>query len=262
VARVSGFNITPVKSTALHRPATIDLRVTGAVGDRRFLCMRENGTRLSGISKAALMPIVAHHDLDTDRLQLAFPDGATVEGDARAVGDVIAVQLFDREIPVREIDRTLTTAVREHVGDDTLTLARVDEPETAGGMHRVSIISRASVADVASRTDEGTLDRRRFRMLIEVDGLEPYAEDRWRGRRVAIGDAIVRIGERMPRCVMTTLHPDTGAQDVPVLQVLGSYRIEGGKPVLGVSGDVEREAVIAVGDDVALLRERSGASAQ
>jgi uncharacterized protein len=253
VPHVAGFNITPVKSTALHRPDEIDLRLEGAVGDRRFLCMREGGTRLSGISKAALMPIVAHHDVQSERLSLAFPYGATVEGDATTVGELVTVQLFDREIAVRQIDPLLTAAVREHVGDDTLTIARVDEPETAGGTHRVSIVSRASVADVASRTVDRTLDPRRFRMLIEVDGLAPYEEDAWQGRRVAMGGAIVRVGERMPRCVMTTLDPDTGTQNAPVLQVLGSYRTGAGKPILGVYGDVEREAIVTLGDEVAPL---------
>ena len=72
---VVGFNLTPVKSTALHRPDAIDLQVGGAVGDRRFLFARSDGTRLSGISKAPLMPIVASWDRDDERLTLRFPGG-------------------------------------------------------------------------------------------------------------------------------------------------------------------------------------------
>ena len=37
---VAGFNLTPVKSTALQQPDAIDLRIEGAVGDRRFLFVR------------------------------------------------------------------------------------------------------------------------------------------------------------------------------------------------------------------------------
>ena len=250
---VAGFNLTPVKSTALHRPDRIDLRTDGAVGDRRFLCIRSDGTRLSGISKAALIPIVAEHDAAAHRLSLTFPDDTVAEGDDRPRGVSIKVQLFDRQIPVREVDPALTAALRAHVGDDTLTIARVEEPEYAGGAHRASIIGRASVADVGSRMDGDGLDPRRFRMLIEVDGLDPYEEDAWEGCRVRIGDAVVRVGVRMPRCVMTTLHPDTGAQDAPVLQALAAYRIVEGKPVLGVYGDVERGAKIAVGDPVEVV---------
>ncbi len=253
MASVAGFNLTPVKSTALHRPERIDLRMTGAVGDRRFLCIRSDGTRLSGISKASLIPIRAQHDDAAHRLSLTFPDGVTIDGDDRPVGDMIRVALFDREIPVHPIDQTLTDALRAHVGDDTLTLTRVDEPEYAGGGHRVSVIASASVEDLGNRVDRGELDARRFRMLIEVDGLDPYEEDAWQGRRVRVGDVIVRIGEQMPRCVMTTLDPDTGVQNAPVLAVLGRYRSVETKPVLGVYGDVEHPGTIAIDDPVELL---------
>ena len=46
IATVAGFNLTPVKSTALQHPETIDLRVDGAVGDRRFVFARDDGSRL------------------------------------------------------------------------------------------------------------------------------------------------------------------------------------------------------------------------
>ena len=250
---VAGFNLTPVKSTALHRPERIDLRLDGVAGDRRFLCIRDDGTRLSGISKAALIPIVARHDNAAHRLSLTFPGGDVVEGEDRPSGPVITVALFDRVIPVRAIDPSLTDDLRAHIGDDTLVLARVDEPEYAGGAHRVSVISRASVEDLGGRLGDHGLDARRFRMSIEVDGLDPYEEDAWQGRRIRAGTAVVRIGERMPRCVMTTLDPDTGMQDAPVLVELARYRVVERKPVLGVYGDVEEPGAIAIGDPIEVL---------
>jgi uncharacterized protein YcbX len=111
-------------------------------------------------------------------------------------------------------------------------------------------MGRASIADLGARLGDEALDPRRFRMLIEVDGLEPYEEDGWHARRVRVGQAVIRIGVRMPRCVMTTLNPDTGTQDLPVLTTLVRYRTDAdGKPVLGVYGDVEVPGWIAVGDD-------------
>jgi uncharacterized protein YcbX len=250
---VAGFSLTPIKSMALYHPQRIELRSEGAVGDRRFLCVRGDGTRLSGISKASLIPIHARHDDAAHRLSLTFPDGTVLDGDDRPAGPVMSVALFDRVIPARPIDATLTEALRTHIGDDTLTLARVDEPEYAGGVHRVSIVSRASVEDVGTRAGDGALDPRRFRMLIEVDGLEPYEEDDWQGRWLRVGDAVVRMGDRMPRCVMTTLDPDTGAQNAPVLTVLAQYRRVGSQPVLGVYGDVEQPGSIDIGDPIELL---------
>jgi len=215
VPTVAGFTTTAVKSMALSRPNRIELSEAGCVGDRRFLCCRSNGQRLSGISKAGLMPIRPSYDADTERLTLTFPDGSAVEGDATDVGAPVAVGLFDREIPARFLDGPFTDAIRTHAQDDTLSLARVLEPEYAGGKHRASVISRASVADVGRHTGDEHLDPRRFRMLIEVDGAEPYEEDSWEGRRVRFGEVVLRIGERINRCVMTTLDPDTGAQNAP-----------------------------------------------
>ena len=250
---VTGFTTTPVKSMALTRPDGIELSAFGCVGDRRFMCARSNGQRLSGISKAALMPIRPVYDVGAERLALTFPDGSIVEGDANAVGEPLTVELFDRAIPARLLGGPFTEAIRRHARDDTLSLARVVEPEYAGGKHRASVISLASVADVGRHAGAERLDPRRFRMLIEVDGVEPYEEDTWQGRRVRFGQAVVRIGDRMNRCVMTTLDPDTGEQNAPVLDALAEHRKVGTELLLGVYGDVDQPGTIAVGDDVVVL---------
>ena len=250
---VAGFTTTPVKSMALSRPDRIELTTFGCVGDRRFLCVRRDGTRLSGISKAALIPICPAYDTEADRLSLTFPDGSAVEGDAANVGESLTVTLFDRTIPVRALEGPFTDAIREHARDDTLILARVTEPEYAGGRHRASVVSLASVADVGRHAGEERLDPRRFRMLIEVDCVGPYEEDGWQGRRVRFGEAVVCVGVRMNRCVMTTLDPDTGEQNAPVLEALAGYRKVGNEVLLGVYGDVDQPGSIAVGDDVVVL---------
>jgi hypothetical protein len=249
---IAGFNVTPVKSTSLHQPVAIDLREAGAVGDRRFLFVRDDGTRLSGISKAPLVRIRAEHDVASDHLSLTLPDGETVGGDATPLGEPFEVALFDRTVTARRIDPGFTEAIVGSV-DETLEVVRVDEPEYAGGMHRVSLLSRASIADLAARGGANALDPRRFRMLIEVDGCAPYEEDAWSGHRVRLGEAIVRVGDGMPRCVFTTLDPDTGAKDFPTLEVLAEHRKVGTDLLLGVYADVELPGVVRVGDEVEVL---------
>ena len=249
---VAGFNITPVKSTALQQPDAIDLRAGGTVGDRRFICARSTGERVSGISKASLMPVRSRWDAAADLLELSLGD-ARVEAPAHGDGERIEVHLFDRAVPARHVDEAFDSFVREVARDDTLSLWRVDEPEYGGGTHRVSVVSRASVADVGLRAGDAGLDARWFRMLIEIDGVEPYEEDAWQGTRVRFGQAIVRVGERMPRCVMTTLDPDTGVQNAPVLEALAQHRKVGTELLLGVYGDVEQPGVIRIGDPIEVL---------
>ena len=90
-------------------------------------------------------------------------------------------------------------------------------------------------------------------MLIELDGVEAYAEDGWQGRRLRIGGAVILLGQRIPRCAMTTLSPDTGENDFDTLKVLARHRKVGTELLLGVYGDVEEPGRIAVGDVVELV---------
>jgi len=252
IASVARFNVTPMKSTALHHPDAIDLRRDGAVGDRRFLFARPDGSRLHGISKAPLMPILSTWSMADETLTMRFPDGSIAEGSALPTGERTDIALFDRTVPARAIDPIFTDTIRRLV-DETLTVYRVEEPESAGGGHRASIISLASVADVGVRGGDAQLDPRRFRMLIELNGVEAYAEDGWQGRRLRIGDAVVRLGRRIPRCVMTALSPDTGVKDFETLKVLAQHRKVGTELLLGVYGDVEEPGRISVGDVVELV---------
>jgi uncharacterized protein len=248
VAVVSGFNLTPVKSTAVARPRQIDLRVDGAVGDRRFLFARSDGTRPSGVSKAPLLAIRARWDRSNERLELAVPDGPVIVGDARPRGDPIEVGLFDRRVKTRRVDPVFDEAVA-HV-DPMLTLLRVEEPDYAGGRHRVSLVSAASVSAIGAAGGDPGLDPRRFRMLVEVDDVDAFEEDAWNGRLVRLGDAVVRIDRGIARCVMTTMDPDDGRVDFPTLDVLSKSRRFGDGLLLGVYAGVEAPGVVRVGDPV------------
>jgi hypothetical protein len=257
MARVTGLNITPVKSTALLRPDAVSLSADGAVGDRRFLFVRDDGSRPSGISKAPLLRVVSRYDIAAERLSLRFPDGELVTADASARDHARPVKLYDREVMARDVDPAFSEAARDLI-DPTLTLLRVEEPEYAGGQRRVSLVSRESVAKVGSWGGDSALDPRRFRMLIEIEGLQAFEEDSWAGRAVRIGEATVRIGRQMGRCVMTTLHPETGVNDFPTLDVLARHRKVGDELVLGVHGDVEAPGMIKVGDAVSVLSDTAG----
>jgi len=120
----------------------------------------------------------------------------------------------------------------------------VDEP--------VTLVSLASVAELASHGGRDTLDAGRFRMTFELDGCEPREEDTWNGRAVAIGDAELVVGDPIPRCVITTIDPDSGRQDFPTLKVVAGYRdlMPDGKVPFGVYARVTRPGTVAVGDIV------------
>ena len=88
---VARFNVTPVKSTALHHPERIRLDERGAAGDRRFFFVDAFGKRFSGATKAPILPIRATYDETTDMLELRLPNGIVVSGAAEPDGEALEV---------------------------------------------------------------------------------------------------------------------------------------------------------------------------
>jgi len=97
------------------------------------------------------------------------------------------------------------------------------------------------------------VDGRRFRMNFGVDGLDEHEEDRWLGRRVRLGDAVVVPQGNVGRCAVTTQNPDTGAPDLDTLKALATYRqeVETTEPLpFGVHAAVAEPGHVRVGDPV------------
>ena len=92
-------------------------------------------------------------------------------------------------------------------------------------------------------------------MLIEVNGIGAHEEDAWVGRRLQIGDVLLRGRGHVGRCVITNRHPETGEIDLQTLKILGTYRREAKttEPVaFGIYGEVLRPGTIRVGDAVSV----------
>ncbi|MFI7068136.1 MOSC domain-containing protein [Kribbella sp. NPDC050124] len=62
------------------------------------------------------------------------------------------------------------------------------------------------------------VDGRRLRPNIVIAGAEPRDERQWPGRALRIGDALIGVHSQRPRCIVTTIDPDTGEQDLDVLR--------------------------------------------
>jgi hypothetical protein len=250
---VARFNVTPVKSTALHHPERIRLEARGAVGDRRFFFVDGNGKRFSGATKAPILPIRASYDEGRDLLELRLPNGIVASGSAEPDGEAIVVNFYGRPVEAHVVDGEFTGALSAYVGHE-IRLARPDRAGDAIDAHPVTLVSLESVAELARRGEhEDTLDAGRFRMTVEIEGVSaPHEEDSWAGRRVRVGDALIRVGEPVPRCVVTTLDPATGRRDFPTLHVIRGYRGVNAENQLefGVYGEVVEPGEVRVGDPV------------
>jgi uncharacterized protein YcbX len=86
-------------------------------------------------------------------------------------------------------------------------------------------------------------------MTITMAGPGAWAEHGWGGQEVCIGEAIVRVMAPVPRCVVTTRNPDSGATDARVLHALA--RLRGKNDItFGVWCDIIRPGRIHLGDPV------------
>jgi uncharacterized protein YcbX len=113
----------------------------------------------------------------------------------------------------------------------------------------VSVLSLASLADLSARMGQD-LSPDRWRGNLWLDGADPWAEWGWIGRTLRIGDAELRIEERITRCRATSANPDTGRIDA---DTLGGLDAAFGHQDFGLYAIVTKGGAVATGDAVSLL---------
>lgn len=248
--RVAWLSIAPVKGLALTHPDEIELGPDGVDDNRRFCLVDEEGRRYGALRDGRLQAVRVAWD--AGRLELRFPDGTVADGEVER-GPALATDLFDRELRGRVVEGPWAEALTRYVGRP-IRLLEAEGPGRSVDRRRgpVTMLSEASLAELARRAGVGRVDGRRFRMLIGIDGSAPHEEDEWLGREVRVGEAVVRPLEQVARCAITTQDPDTGVPDFETLRQIMGYRgLRNGRHAdFGVFGAVVRPGRIRVGDDV------------
>jgi uncharacterized protein YcbX len=202
----------PVKSLAGERLTTAEIAGDGIAGDRLVHVRGPEGVRTSRIQHRMLG---LHGTLGADGEPL-------VDG-----------------IPWR--DRKALDLVRAAAGDDAWLAAH-------DGLERFDVLPLLVVTDGAVR--EFGRDVRRLRPNIVIGGVEGMQEAAWPGAELHIGEVVISLDSRRPRCPMTTVDPDTLERDPEVLRDI-ARRFRG---LLALNADVRRGGLIAVGDAVRLVR--------
>lgn len=253
-ATVTGLALTAVKGMRLREVESVTLTDTGARGNRSFYVIDQRGAMINGKRFGHLQAVVPDYDADAGRLTLSFPDGTVADGVVR-YGELLETAFFTRIYRSREVLGPWAAALSEFFGEP-LRLVAAEIGVDRGRLAAISLISRASLRWLAAQADAESVDVRRFRMLIEVDGVRAHAEDRWVGQRVRVGEALVQMHGYVGRCMVTTRNPDSGEVDFPTLKLLAGYRMnhESEEPLpFGVYGEVLQGAIVRVGDPVAVL---------
>lgn len=251
---VAALSVTPVKGTRLHRVGSVELRSFGAVDDRRLFVIDARDRMVNSKRLGQLQTVVA--DLEGEHLTLTFPDGSRVE-DVVELGASLLTRFYSRELAARLVEGPWAHALSAHVGEPVRLVAPERGAVDRGSRGAASLVSRASLAALADAAGRPDVDSRRFRMLIEIDGVNAHEEDRWVGREVQVGEASVRFGGHVGRCLITSRDPDTGKVDLPTLDILGEYRgdIESTEPLpFGIYGEVVNEGTVRVGDRLTVVQ--------
>jgi MOSC domain-containing protein len=251
---VCGLAITPVKGTRLRPVDQIDLGASGARDNRRFCVIDDRDRMVNGKRLGALQEVVAEYWGPERRLTLTFPAGVVASAVVKA-GPAVAMRFYSRTVEGRVVNGPLSEALSEHA-EQRLRLVEAVGAVDRGRRGAVSLISRGSLERLAVAAGKPRVDVRRFRMLIEIDGVEAHAEDGWVHRRARVGDALVRFAGHVGRCLITSRDPETGRIDLPTLEILGDYRGDARttEPLpFGVYGEVLEEGMVRVGDRVSLV---------
>ena len=259
--RVARFSIAPVRSLGLAHPTEIDLTELGVVEDRRFYLTDAAYRLVDRLVVPSLVQIDAHTDPAATQLRLSFPDGTVVD-DAVHLEAGVQTTVHKRAVVGHLVDGPWAAALSDFCGRE-IRLIRCDRVGGTREAHPATLITDGSLEVLGHHLGTGSVDGRRFRMLIELEGGAAHEEDTWVGGRIRLGEAVLQISAPVPRCAITTQDPDTGERDLDTLRTIISYRgLTDGRDIdFGVYGEVEQPGRIRLGDSVEILTAAPRAAA-
>jgi hypothetical protein len=242
---------TPVKGMRIREVESIDLSRTGARGNRAFYVIDDRGRMVNGKVVRNLQVVAADYDPDRLELTLTLPDGSHAEGRV-AYGDPVQTQFFGLHDTLPEVIGPWAQMISEFF-ERPLRLVASPTAVDRGVAGTTSIVSRGSLRRLAEQAGQQEVDARRFRMLIEIDGVQPHEEDGWVDSEMRIGPALLRMRGHVGRCLITSRDPETAAVDLPTLELLAEYRrdVTSTEPLpFGIYGEVLEGATVQIGDAV------------
>ena len=253
-ATVSAITIAPVKGLGLQSRDEVHLGPLGVAEDRALYLVDARGRMINNKRAGTLMAVIPDLDPEADTLTLRCPDGRVLT-EAIGPGTPAETTFFSRHDVVHRVCPELSAALSAIVGQE-LALVRADPRHSGkdrGAEGSVSLLSSASITRLGDEAG-AAVDPRRFRMLFQVDGLDPHGEDTLVGRDVQIGAAAVRFHGHVGRCRVTTMDPDSGQVDLPTLELLDYRRgLATTEPLaFGIYGGVLESGTVRVGDSLSL----------
>jgi hypothetical protein len=265
-----------------------ELTGQGILGDRACALIDAQSGKVVSAKSVRLFPQVlscsaafvesprAGHALPPVRITL--PNGRTVTSDsseadrtlsayfrrdvrlARSAPDDFTIDQYHPDIEGADPSGQRDTVVEQKLGSAFFTALGAPSPVAVGAffdLFPVSVLTTSTLARLAELEPRSRFDVRRFRMNVIVDTSEAgFVENRWVGRKIALGDtAWLEVAKHDLRCVMTTLAQGELPHDAEVLRALVRHnRVPGGGaglyPCAGVYAVVGAPGTLRTGDRV------------
>jgi uncharacterized protein YcbX len=256
----------PVKSMLGETVDALFIDEEGVQDDRRLALIDEATGRVASAKQARLWRglLKCSARVDSGRVSIQMPDGASVSADADEV-DARLSELLAR--PVRLADSRPSGASVERADPEQVLEfgldAEVDAPllELAEATPGTSFTDFAPVHAITTATlDRIGTEAERYRpnlVIATPPGVPAYAENEWTGRTLVVGAARLRGVCPTPRCVIPTLeHGPLGRAPHALRTPAAENRVAamdlGVLPCAGAYFEVIEAATIRVGDRVAL----------
>lgn len=218
--RLAGIWRHPIKAIGREALDRVDVGPEQTLpGDRRWAVLRAGaegrrapdegtwapcGNFVRAAGNPALMAITARSEAD-DSLVLRHPDLPELTFDPGREGDRAVAWISRLCAPPAPAPGRLVAA-----GSAGMT----DSPWPS-----ISLVNLASLRALSQRLGR-PLEPERFRANLAVDGLGPWEEFEWIGRRLRVGTAVFEVRERITRCRATEANPATGRRDAATLDAL------------------------------------------
>jgi hypothetical protein len=219
----------PIKSLAGEAQRTLDIDERGAVHDRRWALVRDDGGIASGKTTRRFrkVPGLMRHrgSIGPDGVPvLTLVDGRTARFDSPEIHDLVA-EIAGPEWSIRP--------ERE--------ISHFD----AGALHLITTATLTAISRAASKPVE--VERLRPNIVLAVAG-PAFSEDDWVGRSLRIGNVLLRVIGRTERCVMVNqVQAQTPARH-DVLKTIGRLNDVNA----GVYADVLTRGTVGIGDRVVI----------
>jgi uncharacterized protein YcbX len=244
---VASLHRWPVKSFGGEAVADLNVDPRGVAGDRAHA--------LYDVHRGAPRQLTARQAAGMLRWSASYPDhpGDRLDPDDLPLPRVTAPD--GGATTYAWDDPELQQALTQDLGRD-VTLRR--NPGLMQDLGNSVLVTTQATLDAITAPlgydDANPLDLRRFRtnihLVLDADGGAPlaYAEERWQGRTLHVGDVELQLLHPCVRCVIPTRDPDTTSKDPNILRWL--TREHGG--LFGINARVRGSGRIAVGDPVRL----------